>query len=87
MPTVLYKERAKERETDRERDRQRERGLYAALRQRGQDSRVAVRFLVVAFVVLHVQGHLTNLAVETSFMPVLETHTHRHTHTHTQRRI
>ena len=39
---------------------------------REQDSRVAVGFLVVALVVLHVQGHLTNLAVETSFMPVLE---------------
>ena len=42
-----------------------------------EDSRVAVGFLVVAFVVLHVQRHLTNLAAETSFMPVLET-------THTQ---
>lgn len=42
-------------------------------------SRIAVRFLVVAFVVLHIQGHLTNLAVETSFMPVLET-TQRESH-------
>lgn len=43
-----------------------------------QHSRVAVGLLVVTFVVLHVEGHLTNLAVETSFMPVLKT-----THTHT----
>lgn len=43
---------------------------------REQDSRVAVGLLVVALVVLHVQGHLTDLAVETSFMPVLEK-THR----------
>lgn len=41
-------------------------------REREQDSRVAVGLLVVAFVVLHVQGHLTDLAVEASFMPVLE---------------
>lgn len=43
--------------------------------QRGgdqQDSRVAVGFLIVAFVVLHVQGHLAHLAVETSFVPVLQ---------------
>lgn len=50
---------------------------HAAQRHRERDSRVAVGFLVVAFVVLHVQGHLANLAVETSFVPVLEaTHTH-----------
>lgn len=38
----------------------------------GRDSRAAVGLLLVAFVVLHVQGHLTDLTVETSFMPVLE---------------
>lgn len=42
-----------------------------------QNSRVAVGLLVVAFVVLHVQGHLAHLAVETPFVPVLQgTHTH-----------
>lgn len=53
-------------------------------RNRDEDSRVAVGLLVIAFVVLHVQGHLANLAVETSFMPVLEIHT-QDTHTHTRR--
>lgn len=39
-----------------------------------RDSRVAVGFLIIAFVVLHVQRHLANFAVETSFVPVLKTH-------------
>lgn len=51
--------------------------VQTAQREGDQDSRVAVGFLVVAFVVLHVQGHLANLTVETSFVPVLEmTHTY-----------
>lgn len=51
--------------------------IHTEQRECDRDSRIAVGFLVVAFVVLHVQGHLANLAVETSFVPVLEmTHTH-----------
>ena len=62
-----------------EKERERERAKSDIKRGRGLDSRVAVRFLVVAFVVLHVQGHLADLAVETPFVPVLEkTHTHTH---------
>ncbi len=62
--------------------RERERPKCERKRERS-NSRVAVGFLVVAFVVLHVQGHLTDLAVETSFMPVLQTtHTHTHTESH-----
>lgn len=37
-----------------------------------QHSRIAVWLLVVAFVVLHVQGHFTDFTVEASFMPVLQ---------------
>ena len=37
----------------------------------GADSRVAVGLLLVALVVLHVEGHLAGLAVEACFMPVL----------------
>ena len=38
-----------------------------------QHSRVAVGLLLVALVVLHVQGHLAGLAVEACFMPELGT--------------
>lgn len=34
--------------------------------------RIAVRFLLVSFVVVHVQGHFAHLAVEASFVPVLK---------------
>ena len=37
----------------------------------GADSRVAVGLLLVALVVLHVEGHLAGLTVEACFMPVL----------------
>jgi len=43
-------------------------------------SRVTVGLLVVAFVVLHVERHLTHFTVETAFVPVLHT-TNTHTHT------
>lgn len=36
-----------------------------------RDSRVAVGLLLIALVVLHVQGHLAGLAVKACFMPEL----------------
>lgn len=36
-----------------------------------QNSRIAVRLLLITLVVLHVQGHLAGLAVKACFMPVL----------------
>jgi hypothetical protein len=36
-----------------------------------QDLRIAIGLLFIAFVVVHVESHLADLAVETSFMPIL----------------
>lgn len=36
------------------------------------DLHIAVGYLVVAFVVFHIQGHVANLALETCFVPKLK---------------
>lgn len=36
------------------------------------DLHIAVGYLVVAFVVFHIQGHVANIALETCFVPKLK---------------
>lgn len=45
-----------------------------------QHSRIAVGLLLIALVVLHVERHLADLAVETCFMPELGTQAEREPH-------